>query len=164
MLVILPYAVKEGKVNKLYKVYSWGGKGNAGHSTLRGQRGQGKQTVQSVQLGVKGKCWSFYPTRWKRARWTNCTKCTVRYGTVQCCGSRMFYYGSEHFLIPDRDPNIFSSGISERSYTKSGGLSYFFLASHGVRSKVLVLVIIKNIRNPNNFISIYLGNLWKLLF
>jgi hypothetical protein len=45
----------------------------------------------------------------------------------QCCGSGMFYPGS---------------------YMKSGMQTYFFLASYAFRSKVLVLFIFKNIRDP----------------
>jgi hypothetical protein len=75
----------------------------------------------------------------------------------QCCGSGMFYPGcftldpgSDHFLIPDPpdpDPNIFHPG----SHMKSGMQTYFFLASYASRSKVLDIVIVKKIRDPEKF-------------
>jgi hypothetical protein len=43
--------------------------------------------------------------------------------------------GSEHFLIPDPDPNNFHP----ESYMKSGMQTYYFLASYGFRSKSLSL-------------------------
>jgi hypothetical protein len=64
------------------------------------------------------------------------------------CGSRMFYReywirirpfshsGSEHFFLPG-------------SYMKSG-MQTFFLVSYAFRSKVLVLVIIKKIRDSRS--------------
>jgi hypothetical protein len=51
---------------------------------------------------------------------------------------------SDHFLIPDPDPRIFHPG----SYVKSGMQTYFFLAAYAFRRKVLVLVIVKKIRDP----------------
>jgi hypothetical protein len=70
----------------------------------------------------------------------------VAYSFYQCCGSGMFYpgSGSDHFLILDPDPNIFSSG----SYVKSGMQTNFFLASYAFGSKVLVLAIVKKIGDP----------------
>jgi hypothetical protein len=53
--------------------------------------------------------------------------------------------GSDHFLIPD--PNFFFI-LDPVSYMKSGMQAYFFLASYVYRSKVLVLRIVKNIRDP----------------
>jgi hypothetical protein len=49
----------------------------------------------------------------------------------------MFYpgSGSDHLLSPDPDPNIFSS-------------PNIFLASYAFKSKFLVLVIVKKIRDP----------------
>jgi hypothetical protein len=67
----------------------------------------------------------------------------------------MFYpgSGSDHFLIPDPDPNIFSSLIPDpvsymKSECKSTGYGTFFLASNAFRSKALVLFIVKKIRDP----------------
>jgi hypothetical protein len=57
----------------------------------------------------------------------------------------MFYpgSGSDHFLIPDPDLNIFYPG----SYMKIKMQTYFLLASYAFRSKVLVLVIVKEIQD-----------------
>jgi hypothetical protein len=50
------------------------------------------------------------------------------------------------FFIPDRIQNFFHSG----SYMKSGRQTYFFLASLAFKSKVLVLAIVKKIRDPGS--------------
>jgi hypothetical protein len=56
--------------------------------------------------------------------------------------------GSKHFLIPDPGAKKF---FHPGSYMKSGMQSYFFLASCGIRSKVLpvLLVIVKKIQDPD---------------
>jgi hypothetical protein len=43
----------------------------------------------------------------------------------QCCGSGIFYPGSEHFLIPD--PNIFSSPIPDPTWKVECKLVFFLL-------------------------------------
>jgi hypothetical protein len=60
----------------------------------------------------------------------------------------MPYPGSDHFLIPDPDPNIFSSRILHEKWN-----AHFFLSSYAFRSKVLVLVIVKKIRDPRSEIG-----------
>jgi hypothetical protein len=62
----------------------------------------------------------------------------------------MFYIGagSDHFLIPDPDPNIFHPASYINKW--NANLPYLFLASYAFRSKVLVLV--KMIRDPEKFI------------
>jgi hypothetical protein len=70
----------------------------------------------------------------------------------ECCGSGMFYLGSEFdlVLIPDPDPNIFYPGSYMKVECKLTQYRYFFLAFYAFRSKVLVLVIVivKKIRDP----------------
>jgi hypothetical protein len=46
--------------------------------------------------------------------------------------------GSKHFFIPDPE-----------SYMKSGTQTYVFLASYAFRSKILILVVVKKIRDPD---------------
>jgi hypothetical protein len=60
----------------------------------------------------------------------------------------VFYPGSHHFLIPDPDPNIFSSRIPDPTLKVECNLPFF--ASFAFRSKVLVLVfvIVKKFRDP----------------
>jgi hypothetical protein len=58
----------------------------------------------------------------------------------------MFYPGSDHFLIPDPNPTIFSSRI--RHEKRNANLRYFFLAACDIRTKVLILVIVKKTRDP----------------
>jgi hypothetical protein len=45
----------------------------------------------------------------------------------QCCGSGFFYPGSDHFLIPDPDQNIFSSWILDPTWKVECKLSFFLL-------------------------------------
>jgi hypothetical protein len=57
-------------------------------------------------------------------------------------------------FMQDPDLTIFSSRIptffNPGSLIKSGIQTYFFLASYAFRNKVLVLVIVKEIRNPRS--------------
>jgi hypothetical protein len=74
----------------------------------------------------------------------------LRWGN-QCCGSGM--YG----IIPDPDPTIFSSRIWIQPFFHSGSRilhekwnTNFFLVSFAFRSKGLVVVIVKKIRDPRS--------------
>jgi hypothetical protein len=72
------------------------------------------------------------------------------YRTKQCCGSGMFYPGSEH-LFPDPESASGSKHffiLDLGSYMKGGMDAHFFLASYGFRSKILVLVTVNKIRDP----------------
>jgi hypothetical protein len=55
--------------------------------------------------------------------------------------------GSDNFHIADPGSKHFFI-LDPGSYIKSGMQTYFFVASYGFRSKVIVLVIVKKIRLP----------------
>jgi hypothetical protein len=62
-------------------------------------------------------------------------------GAAQCCGSGMFYPGSDHILIPD--PGSVSKHFfipDPEAYMISGMQTSFFLASYAFRSNVLVIL------------------------
>jgi hypothetical protein len=72
---------------------------------------------------------------------------------LQCCGPGMFYpgSGSKHFLI--RIQTFLSSQIPDPTLKWNASLgTVLFLASDGFRSKVLVLVIVKKIRDTKKII------------
>jgi hypothetical protein len=57
--------------------------------------------------------------------------------TYQCCGCGMFYLGSgsDYFLIPDSNPNIFSSRIPDPTWKMECKLTFIlFLILSGAKS------------------------------
>jgi hypothetical protein len=56
--------------------------------------------------------------------------------------------GSNYFLISDPESGNKHFFLDPGSYMKSGIHTYFILASYAFRSQVLVLVMVKKVRDP----------------
>jgi hypothetical protein len=79
--------------------------------------GEGKRTLNLLKGLLQG-CWLV----------TKVLVYTVQFVSAgPCCGSGIFYpgSGSDHFLIPDPNPNIFSSRILHEKWNEN--LTFFLL-------------------------------------